>query len=309
MSKATMMAMIRARTRLNKVVRSRRGRGRRYGGRRTRLAGFTKAQSNSIVRFVGRSDETKYYAAQLAVNSILDGPIHTPGTDILPLSPPIPQGTAEFQRVGRKVMPTKCRVDVSVSFPQVDLGTESPDITGSQANAIYVVMYIVRSKTFHNWSQYNTDGLEWQYLLDDGQGGSTPFGQTITPSSGPTYLATNNQFLGYPIESSHYTLVKKKVVKLIRNQGFVRSAVSGEAPNLAQSYWKGSFTYRLPKLIYDDTKGSLTGAYPTNSNLLLMAGYAFCDNLWSQDQVGGVSQTALPLLSWTARNHVWYKDA
>lgn len=300
---------LRARRRLNKMVRPTRAWGRKYGGKRTRLPGFTRAQSNAIVRFVGRNDETKYFAQQLAQNSILDGPIHSPGTDILPLSPPIPSGVAEFQRVGRKVTPTKCRVDISVTFPQVDLGTTSPDITPSQANAMYVVMYIVRSKTFHNWPQYQTDGLEWQNLLDDGQGNSVPFGQTITPTSGPSYLATNTQFLQYPIESSRYTLVRKKVVKLVRNQGYVRSAVSGEAPNLPQSYWKGSFSYRLPKLIYDDTKDANTGAYPTNSNLLLAVGYAFCDNLWSQDQIPGSSQTALPILSITARNHVWFKDA
>lgn len=282
-----------------------------YRGKKTVLKGFTRAQSNAIVKYVGRSDETKYFATQLAQNGILDAAIHTPGTDILPLCPPIPQGTGEFQRVGRKVTPTKCRVDISVTFPQADLGTPSPDITYSQANAIYVVMYIVRSKIFKNWPLYQTDGLEWQYLLDNGQGASTMFGQQITPPSGPSFYATNTQFLQYPIETSHYTLLKKKVVKLVRNQGFVRSAVSAESPNLPQSYFTGSFTYKLPKLIYDDTKDVGTGTYPTNANVMLMAGYAFADNLWSEDYVvaGSTTQASMPLLSWTVRNHVWYKDA
>lgn len=290
--------------------RRRRGRA-NYGGRKTHLKGFTKTQSATIMRAIGHSDETKYVATQLAQNGVLDAAIHTPGTDILPLCPAVTQGTGEFQRVGRKISPTRCRVDISVTFPQADLGTPSPDITYSQANAIYVVLMIVRSKNFKNWNEYLTDGLQWQYLLDDGQGNSVPFGQTVTPPSGPSFMATNTQFLQYPVETSHYTLVKRKVVKLIRNQGFVRSAVSAESPNLSQSYFTGSFTYKLPKLIYDDTKDNGSGGYPTNANLMLMGGYAFCDNLWSQDYItaGPTSQASMPLLSWTVRNHVWYKDA
>lgn len=294
-----------------RVGRRRRGRA-RYGGKRSQLKGFSRLQSRTILNAIGRSDETKYFASQLAQNGILDSAIHTPGTDILPLCPPVKAGTGEFQRVGRRISPTKCRVDISVTFPQADLGTPSPDITYSQANAIYVVMYIVRSKTFKNWTQYNADGLEWQYLLDDGQGNSVPFGQEITPPSGPpSFWATNTQFLQYPIETSRYTLVKKKVVKLVRNQGFVRSAVSAESPNLPQSYFRGSFTYKLPKLTYDDTADNGTSPYPTNANLMLMAGYAFADNLWSQDYLttGPSVQASLPLLSWTVRNHVWFKDA
>lgn len=283
---------------------------RRYGRSKTHIKGFTAAQSRALVKFIGRNEETKYFASQLATQQLLDAAIHSPGTDILPLSPPIPQGTAEWQRTGRKVSPTKCRVDVSCTFQQTDLGTESPDITASQANAIYVVMYIVRSKNYHNWLEYNgATTPEYNFLLDNGQGAAVPFGQQVTPTSGPTFWATNTTFLQYPIETSHYTLVRKKVVKLIRNQGFVRSAVSGEAPNLSQSYWRGSFSYKLPKLLYDDTERGPTGAYPTNSNLMIMFGYAFADNLWSQDQVPGTSQASLPLLNISVRNHVWYKDA
>lgn len=293
----------------------RRRRQARYGGKRTQLKGFTRLQTRSILNAIGRSDETKYFASQLAQNGILDSAIHTPGTDILPLCPPVVTGTGEFQRVGRRISPTKCRVDISVTFPQVDYNTPSPDPTYAQANAIYVVMYIVRSKTFKSWDLWKADGLEWQYLLDDGQGNSVPFGQTVAPPAGPSFLATNTQFLQYPIESSHYTLVKKKVVKLIRNTGQVRQdAGAGNVPNLPQSFFRGSFTYKLPKLIYDDTKGADPAlTYPTNANLMLMAGYAFADNLWSQDYTSSPTApntvASMPLLSWTVRNHVWFKDA
>lgn len=288
----------------------RRARRARYGGRRTQLKGFTATQSKSIMAAIGRSDETKYIATQIADNSWLDAPIHTPGTDILPLVPVITPGTGEFQRVGRKVTPTKCRVDITLSFPQYDLGSASPDVTASQANAIYVVMYILRSKNYKCWNEYlNAPTPEWNYLLDDGAGNAVPFGYTVTPSSGSPYLATKNTFLQYPVDTSHYTQVRKKIVKLTRNQGFDRTAVSGEAPHMGASYWKGSFTYKLPKLIYDDTERSPTNGFPSNANLMLAVGYTFQNNLWSQDQVGGVSQTALPLLSFTARSHVWYKDA
>lgn len=287
-----------------------RARRARYG-RKPALKGFTKLQSKTIMRAIKGQEETKYIATQLATQSLVDSAIHTPGTDILPLVPVITPGSGEFQRTGRKVSPTRCKVDVSLTFQQLDLGTPSPDITTAQANAIYVVLYILRSKSYKCWNEYlNASTPEWNYLLDDGAGNAVPFGQLVTPASGPSFWATNTAYLQYPVDTSHYTLVKKRVVKLVRNQGMVRSAVSGEAPNLNSSFYHGSFSYRLPKLIYDDTERSPSNGFPTNANLMLAVGYAFADNLWSQDQIAGPnSQASMPLLNMTIRNHVWYKDA
>lgn len=308
MRKSSLLAQLRARR--GAAVAGGRRRGRARYGKRAPLRGFTALQSNSIIRAIKGKEETKYFATQLAQNQLIDAAIHTPGTDIMPLVPPIPQGTGEWQRVGRKVSPTKCRVDISATFGQLDLGTPTPDITPSQANAVYLVMYVLRSKTYKNWTEYlNATTPEYNFLLDDGQGNSVPFGSQTTPASGPSFWNTNTQYLQYPIETSHYTLIKKRVVKLVRNQGYLRSAVSGEAPNLNSSFYTGSFTYKLPKLIFDDTERGPTGAYPTNSNVMLAVGYAFADNLWAQDQNVGTSQAALPLVSITCRNHVWYKDA
>lgn len=285
-----------------------RGRRNRYRGKRTSLKGFSRTQTRSLARYLGRSEETKYFSQQLCVNQLLDAAIHSPGTDIMPLVPPVPQGTGEWQRVGRRISPTKCRVDLSLTFGQVDVGA-APSAEVLYGEAIYVAIYILRSKEIHNWPQFNTS-TEWQYLLDDGQGNSTSFG-ILTPGGGsnPSFWTTNMQHLQMPIETSHFTQVRKKIIKLVRNQGNVRTGVSGEAPNMSSSFYKGSFTYRLPKLMYDDTKDAPSGTYPTNSTVVLALGYAFADNLWAQNQVPDGQVQPIPMLSVTARNHVWYKDA
>lgn len=290
-------------------IRGRRGRG-RYGKKRA-LKGFTKQQSKSIMRAISGKEETKYYAEQLATNQVLDAPIHTPNTDMLPLVPAIPQGNDEWQRNGRKVTPVKCKVDVSLTFPQVDYGVSSPPPESLLANAIYAVIYIVRSKTQKSWVNFAAS-QEWQSLLDDGQGHAQAFGKLIPDAANPgtNFIATDMSLLQYPIETSHYTLVRKKVVKLVRNVGNVRDGVPGDAPNMSQSFWRGSFKYRLPTLQYDDTKDAQTGNRPTNANLMICFGYVFADNLTSENALatGGVTSSA-QLLSVTCRNHVWYKDA
>ena len=138
------------------------------------LKGFTATQAKSLRRFVAGKEETKYYATQLAINQLIDPAIHTPGTDIMPLVPKITQGTDEFQRVGRKVVPSKCRVDVQLSIGDVELGTATvPGL--ANATSLYVVIYILRSKLFKSWEDYAASD-DWNYLLDNGSGGSTPFG-------------------------------------------------------------------------------------------------------------------------------------
>lgn len=288
------------------LLRRARGGGRRrvrraqYGGGRRKaphLKGFSKVQARSIVKAIGRKEETKYMATQLALNLALDAAIHTPGTDVMPLVPNIRAGTAENQRVGRKVTPTKCYVDVAVTFNQQNApGTTNPAI--ATAREIYVVMYLIKSKTQRNWQHWvAAPDAQTNYLLDDGQGNSVPFGSN-DPSLG---FITNTSMLQYPVDQSEFTLVKKRIVKLVRNDGYMNST-PGVSTNLVQSAWSGRFYFKLPKLIFDDSAATM-GGYPTNANTMLAIGYANADN----------GTTVVPdgfnAISVTARAHWWYKDA
>lgn len=271
-------------------------RRRRYGGKSApKFKGFTKQQSASIARAIGRSDETKYAATQLMLNLPLDAAIHTPGTDVVPLVPAIHQGTAENQRDGRKITPTKCFVDVSISFNE---NNTPPAI--ATARYLYVVIYLLRSKVYKNWQQWlAAPSPQTNYLLDDGAGNSVPFGIN-DPTSG---FVSDTRFLAYPVDQSEFTLVKKRVVKLIRNDGFTNGSPGGAtAPNLAQSSWRGKFYYRLPKLIYDDS-AAIQGGYPTNNCTMMAIGYCNSDN----------GTTVVPenynAISVTARAHWFFKDS
>lgn len=288
--------------------RLRRRAPRRLGGKRSQLKGFSAQQTRTLLSAIGRNDETKYYAKDLLVNQALDAAIHTPGTDMVPLVPPIVAGTGESQRVGRTVAPTKCRVDINVAFRQSNLGTENLP-SESYANQIYVAMYVLRSKVYKNWNQFQAS-TQYLRLLDNGDSTSTSFGyQTGTP---PVWTADARDLMK-PIETSEFTLLRKRIVKLTKNSGLVDSGPSATmatafTPNLQTTSYKGSFTYKLPKLQYDDTNTDMNG-FPTNTAVFLAVGYTYADNnsfIW---YAGGGPVAADDAITVSVRNHVWYKDS
>lgn len=274
---------------------------RQYGGKRKGgLKGFTKVQANTIRKAIGRSEETKYYANQLMFNAQLDAAIHTPGVDVVPLVPQIRPGTAENQRDGRRVTPTKCYVDLNVTFNQVVTGPSTPNPAIVTARELYVVIYLLRSKTYKNWQQWlAAPSPQTNYLLDDGAGNSVPFGYN-DPTLG---FIADTRFLSYPVDVSEFTQVKKKIVKLVRNDGIMNGTTGAVAsPNLPQSSWRGRFYYRLPKLIYDDS-AAVTGGFPTNNCTIMAIGYCNSDNGTT------VVPDGFDAITVTARAHYFFKDS
>lgn len=275
----------------------------KYGGKRRKpFRGFTAVQSQTIAKAIGRAEETKYYAVQLAENLTLDPSIHTMGADIQCLAPQIPQGTGSHQRDGSKVSPVRSYVDVVATFNQnFPSGVQNPAIM--TAKEIYVVMYLLSPKQQKTWTQYRNDPVNYTGLLDDGQTGAVGFGDTggASPS-----LTTNTKFLQYPINQTRHRLIRKKVIKLVRNDGGMNSGtLPSVGTNLPSSVWKGRFYFRLPKLSYDDSPTSVTGGFPTNACPVIMFGYCNADNTTTP-----VPQSAdYNWLSVTARLHCWYKDS
>lgn len=302
------------------------GRKGRYGAKKA-LSKPQRAQVKAIVR---KQEETKYFAQQLQLQTNLDYPIHTPyggavgtASDILPLTMNIPVSGggigSEALRVGRKITPTKCYVDVELAFRQSTLGG-AVDPSTLFANEIYVCMYIVSSKNLKNWTMYANQGTgapgtanPFFDLLDDGQGGTQAFAKVaVNTPPNPNVLYTDSSLLDYPINTEHYTIHKKKIVKLVRNVGQMSlDGTPGNAPNLPQSCWRGRFYYRLPRLIYDDTPTNVQfyGGYPTNSNVMLMCGSVLASGLSSTSSAGGVFTALDNPVTWSVRNHIWFKDA
>lgn len=283
-------------------------RKRQYGMRRMKpLKGFTRLQSSTIRRAVGQSEETKYQATELQVNRFIDPAIHSPGIDMLPLVPKVALGTGENQRVGRKISPVRCRVNINVSFAQSNPGASNPPAEQQRAQHIYVVMYVLRSKSYKNYYQWQSSP-NWANILDNGDGTSVPCGYQVGT---PAFWTLDSRYLSKPVESSEYTLIKKRIVKLTKNVGMIDTGVAGNSqmPNLPNTSYRGSFSYKLPALQYDDTNSTQFQGYPTNSNVILAVGWCYADNqgTYDVDADGNPTQVASSV-SLTAVNHVWYKD-
>lgn len=283
--------------------------------------GLTKSQKQQVKAIVSRQEETKYHAEQLLTKYQLDWGIHTyadpaagtPNGDILPLVPSIMEGDGSWQRSGAKVKPTKCRVDVEVSIAENPLGLTP--ITPFTAD-IYVVMYLLRSKTFKNYRQFVEATKAGDFigdLLNNGDGTSKYFGNAMLIGSPPTSIVYSNATdLQLPVNSKYFTLVKKKIVRLTKNAGLSYGDGVPNAPNLGKSSWRGSFTYTLPTLTYDEyaQNTQYVGPYPTNNCTFLAIGSALANGLdsltYQNGEVSGVLGNPMLL---NVRNHVWYKDA
>lgn len=283
-------------------------RARQYGMRKMKpLKGFSRLQSATIRRAIGLSEETKYQATTLQLNRFLDPAIHTPGTDMLPLVPKIAVGTGENQRIGRKVTPVRCRVAVNLSFAQTNPGAPTPPAEQQRSQNIYAVMYVLRSKSYKNFYQWE-QSPNWANILDNGDGTSVPCGY----QAGATpFWTLDASYLSKPIESSEYTLIAKRIVKLTKNVGMIDAGVAGnsQVPNLVNTSYRGSFSYKLPTLQYDDTNSVQFQGYPTNANVILAVGWCYADNQGTYDvDAEGNPVAPYSALSLTAVNHVWYKD-
>lgn len=284
-------------------------------------AKLSKPMRRAVQRIVRGNEETKYHAEQLLMKTQLDWGIHTywsPSSigDTMPLVPRIVQGDGSYQRIGSKVRPTRCRVDIEAAIAEVPNGITP--LAGQWTNDIYLVMYLLRPKTVKNYQQFAnvaTTGADWTAeLLDNGDGTSKAFGYSTLIGTTP-YIYSNASDLQLPINREYWTLVKRKVVRLTKNYGQTNSdGTPQDNPNLGKSSYRGSFVYKLPTLKYDDDSKTvaLNGGYPTNANMVLCIGAALangCDSLQYGGeplQPTGVLPNPLQL---NVRTHYWYKDA
>lgn len=303
------------------IPRRRRSTKKGKGNRRSRAKGLTKAMKKQVKSIVKAQEETKYHAEQLLTKYTLDWGIHTyadpsAGTqngDILPLVPSITEGDGSWQRSGAKIKPTKCCVDVEVSFAETPLGLPA---TNQFSNDIYVVMYLLRSKTHRNYRQFVEATKAGDFigdLLNNGDGTSKYFGDAMLVGSPPTSIVYSNATdLMLPVNTKYFTLIKKKVVRLTKNAGQSYGDGVPNAPNTGKGSWRGRFYYTLPTLAYDEYSQNTqyVGPYPTNNCTFLAIGSALANGLDSLSyQNGEISGVLANPMMLNVRSHVWYKDA
>lgn len=215
---------------------------------------LSAAQKAEVKFLLGKSEETKYAASQIATNTII--PIDTL-TAPIGLVQSIFQGVPSNRRVGDSITPVKMRSQFHFFFDPAF--TTTADVT--------VLVYILTSKKSKSIAQVLADP-NISRILDNGSGtGSVAF-----DSANPLI----SEMLR--VSPEDFTVLRKKKLRLIRNQGSGNlDNTSAVAPNGRSD--SVSFTYnhtRLPKFKYDATVSTPTNyapfvyvvAYPTNGTVM-----------------------------------------
>lgn len=248
------------------------------------IKGFSLAQSVALRKAINRTDETKYISTELT-NLSYAAPIGS-ANDCVPLVPKISQGVDDFQRIGRKVKPTRSYVDVYLGF------TPNLDGTALQTSQqIYAVIYVVTSKIWKNFNSLPIGPGIFNGLLDNGDGTSGPFQGSLSD-------------LSKPVNRDEFRGLKRYVVKLTRNPGLQNEASvagGGLSTNLHTMSGRLRIPVKLPALHYDDYTTTTTGGYPVNVAPVMCIGWCYTD--------GSMVGLEDPNLHVYARQHVWFKDA
>lgn len=289
----------------------------------------------AVTRMINRKSETKYRAFDVVQNGYVSGTLNglNGGTHhyLIPVIPPLYQGTGSHQRIGQTIMPKKLKVTVDYFFHRQGDSQTLTDQTNASVTlpGIYKVrQFAVSSRRFKSaaaWvdatQQLKTD--EQYKLLDVGDG---------TNSQADTGFVNNND---YPIDSSNFTSHKgnNKTFMMVKNAGFDfdstatgSTVINGATPYTSAIPFKRKvFFPKLPaKFTYDNDNQQTGYSYPTNWNCLWGAvAQALVPNnpgsstnspcLTYEQRLGGMTLVTpayfkTPIIRCNVRVELWYKD-
>lgn len=249
----------------------------RGGGKRMGQADPLAAR---IKQVLNRQSETKYVSTQLLDNFIVPYTVG-PANQFFPCTPQVSQGSGtSFQRIGERIKPIKAKIDFIFSF----------DETTSLSHDYRVKLFVLRPKTYNNFTQMVASGFTGQ-LLDNGNQTDAdwdPLNQHISDCK--------------PINDEVFTPITIKRFKLIKNPAPTEGVAvgNGSNPNLSRSnivrYSVSLYGKALKKnLIY---QGAL-GAYPNNYNPIFgIVAYA----------ADGTAPLPVSPIKASVRLHMWFKD-
>lgn len=217
--------------------------------------------------------------------------------------PKVPQGVSSYNRLGNKIQPIKCELDVLVKF----------DVTDYQSRDVYAVFYMLTVKASPT---YQSNSIQQPYpstaytFLDTGNGNKINYNGT--------WLATQ-----YPVDTEGFTLHYKKIFRLHKPSGNPNGAgvvppvmdLSGNPLSIhplgsgaggTGLYASGGairhqFKVRvpLPKTLQFDTESAQT---PSNAGPVWGIGYYYSDGTAADTGTNG-------LLKMSAITKMFYKDA
>lgn len=258
-----------------------------------------KAMTTIATRVLNRAVETKYVAEPVNVHPIdIYGDVLPAGglPQLFDVLPGIGEGTAEFQRTGTKVSPTRHTVDLDLRFNQIQ-----PDVSGATSLAdcawdITAHVWYGYAKRFNNEADVIANAaLLLNQQFEDGQGNTTRW--KGDPLADFTKLNTEVFSL------------KHKAVRMYRplgtqNDATIAGGVTTYFPQNMRS--RMTLSFKPPKsLLYSEIS-----LLPENYAPIVIIGY--CHNDFTQaanTALGAPTVLNRPALQACFFNHLWFKDA
>jgi len=237
-----------------------------------------------VEKILSRKLESKYIRETIASepapvmwNSTING-----ANDWYRCLPLVARGTNSNQRVGDHIQPTSLTMNWSFRFGTEDENTRD----------IFVVLYVLQSKSDKDYKTNNAAGAlaaNFNQYLDNGNDTTTYFAGTWVDSQ-------------KPINRENFTLIKKKIIPLIKGSGVPNG--SGVVPSARGMYTheksvRATYSYtikNIPQLLYSD----VSLARPSNYSPVWAVGYYYGD--------GTAADTATGILDVAMDAHLYYKD-
>lgn len=285
----------------------------------------TKALTMAVTRLINRKSETKYRAATIQDNGYVLGNLG--GGDswkyLFPVIPSLAQGDGSAQRVGNSISPLKLKVTVDYFFhrngftPLLGQSDDSVKLPGTYR----VRQFSLTSKSIRGCSAW-VDSTAAQKTAQQGRMLEVGDGSTATPNSAE--LAN----LDFKISDENWTKHKGNKTFLMGKQSGSQWTLTGDSIAPGQVYTKRvTFFVKCPKTFkYEDPDngGGAGQSYPTNFNSLMgvYAGlvapsqnasifnspYTSYDGLMGATSSTSPSYPFQPIIRYTVRSELWYKD-
>lgn len=252
--------------------------GRKFPAKKSsKVSAPVKSYVNRLIR---RNEETKFVSNSYTLTSFNAG--IGVSADFLALLPPVTQGTAQSQRIGNKVRPTKLVIRGYVIY-NADAGSAKQD-----ARMIGGRLFCFQDKATRS---YSNNVLNY-HLLDNG--------------------GTSENFVGTPINwctphnSDQFTWYADKKMKFLKPFGYTNNttpttsnAITGMDSSLFHPFTITLTAKQLPAvLLYDQTDSV---SYPTNFAPYLALGYC--------DFFNGSPDTTTTQLAMQFNATLYFKDA
>lgn len=185
-------------------------------------------------------------------------------TDILQLIPFIPEGTSDWERIGKVIRPTRLNVKGSLRV------ISNRVVTPSTVTNIDVYMYILQHVSLKDYENLRASNVFTQ-LLDTNEGGTINFqGNALDP------------FM--PVSSQYYKVLTRRKIALKFGGAILPGGTLTTPVSIANAHqWYASYsldlTKHVPKKLTFPDDGVTTAAQnsPTNSSMFMCFG--FVDNL------------------------------